>query len=397
MRAALLLALTCGGATAQIPPADGARPTGVVTFAPTLDPSGLYSRFRAEVEVEVTEPGTYPFRAWLRKEKASVASVWFHQAHQTAFNFQIKADTAGRYTGVVQLSGEQIYASGLDGPYTLVVAQGREERWAYETPFYDHEAFGEITGRLSNPRVQPVDADGDGRHEYLEASADVTVRGTDHFLLYGDLSTVPYESLGRRSFSGAWLAPGTHTLTLRFPSTPIFRANHDGPNRVRMSLGLASLARNTKAFDESVEATFALDPSTFEALLHAVGPPTQMPEDTDGDGLYETMRVTLPVEVTGEGTYTLTGILSAAADSSRRRPTASARVEGVTRSTQEVALCFQGRDLAREGIDGPYRLALVLYDEDYLVDDVLAPPLPASFPPTDFSPTVSPFCPSVAR
>ena len=380
MRTALLLALGLSGA---IPPASAQpmRPTGEVTFTPVPDPSGIYPALRADVEMEVLEPGRHGCRTWLMQDSVFVSQ---RPAWRTNLKtrIQIDADSAGRYTSRLHFSGEHIFGTGRDGPLTLYVRCGSPGDWTFQTPPYEHERFGEILVRMANPAVRPVDDDGDGLYESMEATADVFARGTTGFVLKGSVEAPDRHRLGRSAHIAARLAGGEQaTLTLRFPSTPIRRYGQDGRYRARLTLD----AVNDYYQHEEVESA-PLAAADFEAVLEAVGTATETPLDANGDGLYETLRITVPVTLTGDATYSVIGQLTAAADTSRSPASVHAKIEGVTRADTTVVLDFVGRGIAREQIDGPYRLELSIYEDNRFIDDAVVPGLSSTYQHTAFEP-----------
>jgi hypothetical protein len=92
------------------------------------------------------------------------------------------------------------------------------------------------------------------------------------------------------------------------------------------------------------------------------GPFTDAGVDTDGDGLFNLLRVQVPVSITAAGNYRLVGQLT---DSAGNNVTV-----GVSRllaaSATTLALDFDGQSLFRNGVDGPYDISLRLVEESEL-------------------------------
>ena len=379
--AAPLLLLLAGVATAQ--PDTSVRLTGNVSFTPVPGESGLLRGLRAEVEVDVQQPGFYWLDAHLERGGTQVAiDPPGLMAIPNAVH--LSADTAGLHRGSIWFSGEQIYRSGLDGPYDLVF-DAFPDAPPLRSPPYRHTDFGQITGLMVNPSARPADDDGDGRYEGLDATVTVVVRAADRFALSCELSDASGESFTNVRTEWVEFLPGVHTLTARFPSTHLHRYGQNGVFHVFLSL-YSSSEMNVYGDDASAEvATMPLFAADFEPLL-SVGTVAEVPIDQDADGRFEALQLSIPVEVTGPGPYTVTGTLLSAADTDGRPARVSVEVEGVGRSTETLVLRFKGRNITHQRLDGPYRLFLSAYDGREVADEFAVDSLQLSLPHTAFDP-----------
>jgi hypothetical protein len=385
---ALLLVLLAGPTTAQHH--DGLRFTDAAFTREAVSlrdvgPSGLYRALRAELELYVSEPGFYRFEVALLKGRRQIAS---QPPERIAIPNQVlvRADTAGVYTAVARISGEEIYRYGEDGPYRLALyLQGR--RYTLDTPAFRHEDFGQITGRMSDPRMRPVDDDLDGRFEGLDATVTVTVRGQDRFVLSGSLVDGNRETIARGKSDPVVLQPGVHTLTARFPPTPIHRYGRDGTFDAWLTLSSSSEhVLGTEGSNSAEVPSPPLVASQFEPLLIPRGPLTDEGLDVNADGLIDTLRLTVPVEITAPGPYRVWAHLYTAADSTRLDG-AHAVVEHVDGFTRTLVLDFDAPNIENDRKDGPFLLDVILYDAEQSVGDaLLVPGETAAYSYTAFSP-----------
>ena len=92
------------------------------------------------------------------------------------------------------------------------------------------------------------------------------------------------------------------------------------------------------------------------------GPFTDTGIDTNGDGLFNLLRVQVPLNITAAGDYRLVGEL---ADSAGNKLIASI-AEPLAVGPTTLAVDFDGQVLFRNGVDGPYQISLRLVEESEL-------------------------------
>ncbi|HKI01665.1 MAG TPA: choice-of-anchor X domain-containing protein [Thermoanaerobaculia bacterium] len=141
---------------------------------------------------------------------------------------------------------------------------------------------------------------------------------------------------GRLSDTGQ---PGTYRVLVTangtgLPATPAFS---------REDFTLATVSRSTS----SISGTFR-----------------DRGEDTDGDGLYNTLAVDVDLAVTAAGTYRLFGLLT---DASGNRHEASVVAE-LPSGSATLSLRFDGAEIYGNGVDGPYTLSAVRLAEESELD-----------------------------
>ncbi|HEU4729586.1 MAG TPA: choice-of-anchor X domain-containing protein [Kofleriaceae bacterium] len=99
------------------------------------------------------------------------------------------------------------------------------------------------------------------------------------------------------------------------------------------------------------------------------GPFTDTGIDSDGDGLFNQLRLQVPLDITTPSTYRLVGVLTDSAGNTL----IATRNATLGAGSTTLALDFDGPALFRNGVDGPYRIALRLVEDSELailpVDD----------------------------
>ncbi len=114
-----------------------------------------------------------------------------------------------------------------------------------------------------------------------------------------------------------------------------------------------------------------------EASTHIVVAPTtaqltgsygETPADSDGDGLYNTLRINVGVNVSLAGDYEVSGVLQDASGNTIDQAGFPTMLEGSGElgvGQQFVSLDFDGGPIYQHGVDGPYSLRhVVVYDQN---------------------------------
>lgn len=330
---------------------------GTATYTPVDNNSdGIYDALFAVVDVDIVTPGDYLVRGTLTKNGVVVAT---QPSFEVAVSTQtvIEANQAGQFTATLQFSGEQIYQSGEDGPYDLEVLAfatgGVPAAETLTTPTYDHTHFGERSSRILSASDSPSDTDSDGRYDDLVVDVEVNVLAAGTYLLQGTLrkngSTIVNTS------DTVMVGTGTQTLRLRFPGVSIFRSGEDGPFEAVIALFNANGERQ----DDVEFLTQAYDHTQFEGILDLTGAFTDQGNDTNGNGLYDLLRIDFGVDVRVAGTFLVTAILRNQVD-----PLAvySDMLMNLNTGPQTMTVTFSGPEINAQGIDGPYIVEVSLRD-----------------------------------
>lgn len=205
-----------------------------------------------------------------------------------------------------------------------------------------------------------VDDDGDGLFEALLVNVEVqtSVSGEysiSGFLEKGNTSIANTPSFWSMGLTHATFAngAGTHSVDIAFSGEMIFRSGQDGP----YDLSLSGVGPNS----ESAQATFstpAIDHTAYGEVPATLTGVTDDAVDTDSDGDFDLVRVSVDVTVRAGGDFSLLGDLNL--DNGSIVPAHSASNLGV--GTHTVDLQFPGSVLRRSGQDGPYSGTVSLID-----------------------------------
>jgi uncharacterized repeat protein (TIGR01451 family) len=99
------------------------------------------------------------------------------------------------------------------------------------------------------------------------------------------------------------------------------------------------------------------DPDYFTEIFSDQG------VDADSDGKYETLQVTVELNMSAPGNYLLTGVIGGT-------DVGSSNTTSLEYGVQLVNLSFFGENIYESQQDGPYNLSFYLYDEDYTFLDI---------------------------
>ncbi len=286
-----------------------ARITAESDAAVDTDGNGRYEKIQAVFTVKVNETATYKLRGTLYAPDGSVVSV-------SADN--VTALSAGTRSASVSFPGREVFLSGQTGAFKLRGQLWRnvssedaiQYTWGIENiSSYNASSF-EPNGRLNGTFFNgTVDADGDGFADSLQVGVGVELLlGPGVYTVSADLQT-PGGALMASGQNASALAVGNSTVWVKFSGTDIFAAKENGSYRlanVRL-LNSAGTELDSKAnpFNTSAHAWTQFQRT---AKLLASGYADSR-VDTDGNGLAEALRVSVPMDVRRDGTFTVTAEL----------------------------------------------------------------------------------------
>ena len=355
--------------------------TGNATYSP-LDENldGIAEALTAQVEVRLNTAGAYIVLATLEKGGQLIAD---RPAWESMLPVSVDLDQiSGTYTVTLKLSGEQIYRSGVDGPYDLVlygIASSSFSTATLSTPNYNHTSFGETPAHLTGVSEQAVDTNGDGKFEFIDVTLGLDVRLASELRLQGalDKDGQTLVSAGITQSLGA----GAPQVTLRFDGSNLRRSGVDGPYD-----GSVNLIDSTGHTIDGIRfTTRPYSAGSFSAPIIPQGPYTDQGIDTNGNGLYDFLRIGFGAEIERAGSYRLTGILRSAGSSAAVYADSLLTVPaGVT----TVRLEFSGPVINSLDLDGPYTVDLIVRDPATLaeLDAVRLPQPTAAYQSSQFDP-----------
>jgi len=354
---------------------------GIDTDVP---PNGLYDELVIAVNVSVTQAGTYTVGGELYDRFMTYIMYWSSSVYMDLGN------------NVVPLTypGSQIFIFGLDGPYTarlyLLDTNATIDTDSYTTGTYSHTDFDPPAGVFAPPHSdQGIDltVPPDGLYEFLELDIKVDVGKAATFDIAVDL----YDWTGSYILSTdaiVDLSVGMQTVPVRLDGAIIRNSGLDGPYEADLYL-----FSNSTMLDFDMYMTQAYLASDFSTVGAAFQPPYSdriVDADTPPDGLADFLLVDVNIDVSIQGSYLVTAVLT---------KSGTALIDLITQrqwlplGMAVVTLSFDGHKIADSGFDGPYDVFLMLYDEyQRLIDtDVYMTAVHAAsqFEPSDSTPPVS--------
>jgi hypothetical protein len=356
----------------------------VIRFGPVmadygldLDGDGLFDQLVFAIDVYVFEAGDYWIRGVLGgdyqvPEGGDLIEAIGH-VHLTE----------GPHTIELPFDGMDIYMTKTDGPYSLVrlwatdIQNPTKSEFAerllasakpgYQTGFYRFSDFGRSGARLSG-KYNPYSIDTDG-DEWVDAlvleTALVGVQGEVN-TVQGVLYDGQEDVISQASWSGGGSQVRLQFDGLRDTTGPytlqhLHVRNADGQvtDGITEPYVLGDLAEfSAKPILLGVDSSvIPADSSEIGANFVIIGPYSDSRVDTDGDGQYDQLVITVPVEVeTGEGgqAYRIEGWLADKDNNLISWASSASQVLG--EGVHNLSLVFDGRIIHEHGVDGPYTL-----------------------------------------
>ncbi|MBI4415619.1 MAG: hypothetical protein HY557_01375, partial [Euryarchaeota archaeon] len=312
----------------------------------------------------------------------------------------------GDHVIALAFRGTDLGIAGVDGPYVVeaqvsadmpyILADGARPgpiepppagwTWRYTTAAYAVEAFEtprfavQFTGATED---LGLDLDGDGLFDYLVVRAEVQVNAAGAYSFGGTLTTSsgdPWSVMWVTGTSGTVdLAEGVQTLAYRFDGGDVRASGHEGTFDFQISVyyggdvwGNGTIREGEpyppkqSDFDVYGDArcgtTSSYRPDQFEERVEPAkftGVFRDRGEDRDGDGLFEALAVDAEVEVLEANPFEFSGQLMAQDGSVWIA--ADYQYTYLEAGVQTLTLRFSGPEIARSGVDGPYRVDMNLF------------------------------------
>jgi hypothetical protein len=353
----------------------------VADYGLDLDGDGRFDQLVFEIEVNARQAGDYWIRGMLGGDLAgAIGPVYLAE---------------GPNTVALPFDGMDIYMSKVDGPYSLEAlwitdvenptpSDFAERELAYAEPAYEtlpyrFGDFGVAGATLSGEYGHyAMDTDGDSQADALVVETGLNIEKAGIYTVQGILyggqdempSQSPYDEQGEMLSEATWTGSGP-AVTLQFDGL----RDTVGPYRLRHLHVRNAAGQVTDGIKEpyvlgevpelsarpiALGVGMAVPPDPSQPAPSFVITPTGYSDvgvDTDGDGWYNQLVITVDVEVeVGEGgqAYRIEGWLVDEDNALITWAVSDGQVlaEGV----QSLSLAFDGRIINEHGVDGSFTL-----------------------------------------
>lgn len=266
---------------------------------PDENANGLFDALVIEPMVSVSIPG--PYRLAARLIDSAGATVATAGARGSL--------ASGNQTLPLRFSGQDVFRSGLSGPYRVVDAVLSRDNDTMDleqevaelgtTAPYNHRLFEHFSVDIDLEAFsdQGLDSNGDGLYDSLQIAGAVSVDAAGSYAINARLVAADGTELGEYQATSS-LGEGSNGLTLSFPWQPITAAGMDGPYTVEDlsiypladsdTLGYLVLAHQTAAYAASGRVG-AVGQVSFAELRRVLAEAAAAGE-VDGAGLLKSLQ-----------------------------------------------------------------------------------------------------------
>lgn len=261
------------------------------------DIDGDYDSLVVDVEVETVAGGYLTLYTYLL-DSAETYII------SSSYDYEMLG--IGSATISVYFDGEDIYASLYDGPYHVVVYMYDNDGYyidydEFDTSSYLHTDFDEPVAVFSPPFSDyGRDDDSNGLYDVLVLNVSIEVFDAGYYTVYADLEDTYWgDWISSAEYSGSF-APGIHEIQLVFPAPEINESYLDDTCYVDLSL----YYENWTWVSDIGYTTAHYLYTDFEGYPVEFSPPhDDYAEDTDSDGYYNHVVVTIYIQCNEAGLY----------------------------------------------------------------------------------------------
>jgi hypothetical protein len=285
---------------------------------------------------------------------------------------------AGNQTVQLDFDGVKIRQNGVNGTYNLKYLSLHDDHWnqldyvydAYITSYYNYTEFQRPPAEFSDIYSDyGADTDGDGFYDYLIIDVGVDVMMAGKYRIEGSLYD-EYEYSIEYDSSYTYLNTGNQTVTLAFSGTAIRQHDVDGHFHLKY-LHLYDENYNQLDYLYDAYTTSYYNCTDFQRISEFNGNFSDNGTDTDDDGLYDNLTISVGVYISDAGYHRVSGDLY----SEYGYPIGSdSRYTYLNTGDHIVQLNFDGATIRQHGVNGTYKLQkLCLYEGqwnqlDYIYD-----------------------------
>lgn len=271
----------------------------------------------------------------------AAVTVELYEPNGTSRTVALTESSPGVYTGHIAAE-----VSGAQRAFVRANKAGQQRAAVVEV------SVAPAGAALLSTTESTSDGDGDGLYDSLVLTVSATVPVAGNYVLNGDL----YDANGNLIQMQALAvdaAAGSIELPLSFDGSVIHAQGVDGPYTLRdVVLSSMDLGGLPVAVLDAPYVTQPYGVAQFQhAQLRQLGGSDQG-QDTDGDGLFDTLTVALEIEAEVAGTYDVSGRLVTATGEELDWSSQSVALDG----QGTAILSFEGQKIRAGGVGGPYEL-----------------------------------------
>jgi len=266
------------------------------------DGNNMNESLRATGSVEIHETGEYLISGELVIDGHIISDRPYYESLSYSENY-ISGDP-GIYDFYLNFSGEQIFESGLDGPYDFkayaISINGLEDSIEVSSPAYLFSEFGEKQGRITGVSEKGLDEDENGKNEILSVSVDFSIDLIGNYNITVSLGkdSISIESINQSNDYEI----GNYSKTFNFSGYNIINAKLDGPYDIVINLYNV----DNENVDSKSDSTKFYTTSDFEnKILDINGIYNYHGIDNNNNGKYEFLYFDFQAEVKYPGLYNI--------------------------------------------------------------------------------------------
>lgn len=251
-------------------------------------------------------------------------------------------------------TGEFVAIATFDG----VDGSGHPFRRISEVTFRVVAEHARLAGSISD---RGTDTNGNGLLEHLDVEVDFDVLAAGDYAIRVTLTSVGGNALYARA-TGSFGVGSGRSLEARFFAEDVFSAlAEDGPWTVsevileRLDAPEGGPVVVGRGFDLGTTGGYLLTDFERDGILLLDGG-TFEGVDTNGNGKFERLDVTLPVALVSPGNYTYSAFLRLPPGSTTETIDSGSQTVYLDSGQQTISLSFDGSAIGSNGLDSPYEL-----------------------------------------
>ncbi|PIU37152.1 hypothetical protein COT02_02305 [Candidatus Roizmanbacteria bacterium CG07_land_8_20_14_0_80_34_15] len=323
------------------------------------DNNTFYNQIQVNATLNISADGTYVLSAHLYDGSGTAIT-------STANSTNL---SAGTQQMTLALDGRDIRSKAVNGPYNItcrlysgqnLVSSATRSTASYAYASFD--AYGDDYFTIAYAD-HGTDAGGDGKYDYLTLDMNASTKLNGSYATYKFVASL-YDASGTfvtQSDVNASLNNQSKSVQVNFTGEHVW-AKKKVNGTYNITLEIYRYASNGTLVAElkNVYTTSAYNYTQFESKPAEFGGTySDAGVDTDGDSLYNLLRVSVGVNVSENGTYSLTGYLY---DVNGSYIVSDDNETELASGAKTVFLYFDGYEVYNHGVNGSYTLKnIVLY------------------------------------